>query len=465
MASPSLPALPTELIQEIARYLDSPGQLSLRLACRQLHAKTHHTFLDAHFSRRRHLFTEHSLKGLVALAQHADLGPAVRRLDLSLLPFEQQRDRNAMHNPTSPFHVPCPFRRAALTVFLNAQARCRRQNLDVELLTEALLRLPNLRALRVRNEPRGCWGFQRLGRELGWPAYIACGSRGQQHGAPLLPGTYAFETALVAIAAAGAGAAAIDEIEVEGGLPPSALVLSDLSMAEQLRAPLANLRVLTLFVNLPLRTVVIGDQEAGGGAGGGDAVATDALQSNPHFLSLLPNLEVLRLGAARGRTSNLDCFLAEVFLDVAPRKLKGLHLLHLDCRRDVLVPILRRCETLEYLVLEDGAVRDSCWRTAMRYAAEARHPSLAGVLCKRFEVLPDDEEDEDVAEGMSLDGARDGDGDDGERSPFLEYGDTPGPARHLVVDREDKWPGQQLPWRLFMTLEFWEKDRVLFQIQ
>ncbi|KAL1631444.1 hypothetical protein SLS54_000204 [Diplodia seriata] len=519
MASPNLPSLPTELIQEIARHLaaasdnNSGGQLlSLRQTCRQLHAKTHHPFLDQHFAHRRHLFTEHSLKALVAFSSSNDLlGPAVRRLDLSLLPFEHTRDRNALLNgsdPASPFHVPDPFRRAALAVFLNAQARCRRADVDVALLAEALARLPNLRVLRLRNEPAGCWGYRKLGRDLGWPAYMAGAGAGagwggrQVGGGPLLPGTYAFETALVAIAAAAAAgdgegegddggaaaAVAIQELEVEGGLPPSALVLGEWSLVERLRAPMAHVRVLTLFMSLPLRTTVIigggGDQGAGAGAATDAAAALDSNNSatTTHFLSLLPNLEVLRLGAARGRTSNLDRFLADTFLhddDVGPvvsGKLKALHLLRLDCRRgDVLGPILRRCHALEYLVLEDGAARESCWRPAMQYAAEKRHPSLTGVLCKRFEVLPDDDDEGDVVVGEAtmMTASPSGGGEEGGRSPFLEYGGgddaSAGPARHLVVDAREHGerpkPGRRLPWWVFATPEFWEKERVLFQIR
>ncbi|OJD29078.1 f-box domain cyclin-like protein [Diplodia corticola] len=557
MASPNLPSLPTELIQEITRHLaacsppsspcdSSPsphdGLLSLRQTCRQLHAKTHHPFLDRHFAHRRHLFTEHSLKALVALSSstypaitpdtnpnpNPDLAPAVRTLTLSLLPFEHTRDRNAaLHDPTSALHVPCPYRRAALAVFLAAQARGRRAGADVALLASALRRLPRLRCLRLRaNDPTACWGYRKLGRDLGWPAYmqVGAGGGGAGGGGAILPGTYAFETTLVAVAEAaagegdggGGGAAvpALRELDVEGGLPPSALVLDDRDLVERLRAPLAHVRVLTLFVSLPLRTVVIGGpdhQPAAGAAaataatGAGVISSADSMGrvpgSSTHFLSLLPNLEVLRLGAARGRTSNLDHFLAEVFSisstcavdDVIGSTLKALHLLRLDCRRaDVLGPVLRRCPALEYLVLEDGAARASCWRPAMRYAAEGRHPSLVGVLCKRFEVLPDDEDDEEggdgedgdgdgtdggslVGEGLMTAGGGGGELDGGSWSPFLEYedgGEAGGAARHLVVDRDDGMDddtrsglGERLPWWVFSTKEFWEKERVLFQIR
>lgn len=428
MESTSLLALPTELIQEIARQLDSPGRLSLRLVCRQMNAKTYHTFTDVHFTTRRHIFTEHSLNCLVSISQHPSLAQAVQNLELSLLPFEQ-RDRNAMHDPTSPFHVPEENSRTALTHFLDSQAHSHRSGKDVALLTRALTHLPNLRTLRIANEPSASWGYHHLGTALGWPAYMASSA----HGASL-PSVYGFDAALAAIQAS---AAAIHELDVAGGLPPSSLALPP-AAAARLRPSMAHLRVLTLLVSLPLRAAPA-MHDAG--------TTTTTTTNDDGLLALLPNLDVLRLGASRGRASNLDAFLAAVFRRAGWPRLRALHLFHLDARRDVLTPVLCRCAALEYLVLDDGRARGACWRPGMRYAA-TQHPTLVAVLCKRFEVLAEEEEE------------------DGERSPFLEY-DAPkdAAARHLVVDRENEWPRQQLPWAFLTGPEFWGKERVLFQMR
>ncbi|EKG22113.1 F-box domain cyclin-like protein [Macrophomina phaseolina MS6] len=462
MQSTNLLALPTELVQEIARQLDSPAQLSLRLSCRQMNAKTYHTFRDAHFTTRRHIFTEHSLQGLVSLAQHPSLAPAVQHLELSLLPFEQ-RDRNAMHDPTSPYHVPCASSRAALTTFLDAQACSHRTGQDAALLTRALQRLSNLRTLRITNRPDACWGFHSMGRALGWPNYVvrgqAAAAHPQQHA---LPSVYGFETALAALAAS-SGAFALHELDIAGGLPLAALALPTAAAAARLSASMAHVRVLTLFVSLPMRLAI----EAGTAQSNNNNTDDndDDETSNKHFLSLFPHLEVLRLGAARGRPSNLDHFLADVVLRAPWPRLKGLHLLHLDAQKEgVLQHVLAHCAALEYLVLEDGRARESCWRPAMRYAAEA-HPALVGVLCKRFEVVADDA----VVLGGGAPPQQQWGGDGEVRSPFLEY-DTQAvggseQARHLVVDREAKWVRQRFPWRFFTVPEFWRRDRVFFQMR
>ncbi|KAF2502716.1 hypothetical protein BU16DRAFT_521407 [Lophium mytilinum] len=83
--------LPTELVENIAYTLPLPDVKNLRLACRSIRDQIQHPFKDRFFRRKHINLTSESLKGLIEVARHPQLGPALSHLFINATPaFEKQ---------------------------------------------------------------------------------------------------------------------------------------------------------------------------------------------------------------------------------------------------------------------------------------------------------------------------------------------------------------------------------------
>ncbi|KAF2805029.1 uncharacterized protein BDZ99DRAFT_466706 [Mytilinidion resinicola] len=89
--SSQLIKLPTELVENIAYNLPLPDVKNLRLTCQSIRDQIHHPFKDRFFSRKHINLTSKSLKGLIEVARHPQLGPPLSHLFINATPvFEKQ---------------------------------------------------------------------------------------------------------------------------------------------------------------------------------------------------------------------------------------------------------------------------------------------------------------------------------------------------------------------------------------
>lgn len=88
MAGPSpakatLLSLPIEMLDRIFWLVDKSDLINLRLVCKLVHAVANGPFAVRHFSTRCHVVSEHSLKALLAISEHANFGAHIKTIIFS----------------------------------------------------------------------------------------------------------------------------------------------------------------------------------------------------------------------------------------------------------------------------------------------------------------------------------------------------------------------------------------------
>ena len=78
--------LPTELIEQIASYLDLPSTRSLRLTTPSLTKAVSHIFKERFFHNHTLIWTPQSLSSFLDITSHADFSPALRHLIIDATP-------------------------------------------------------------------------------------------------------------------------------------------------------------------------------------------------------------------------------------------------------------------------------------------------------------------------------------------------------------------------------------------
>ncbi|KAK6004403.1 hypothetical protein QM012_008265 [Aureobasidium pullulans] len=79
----TLSTLPIEMLGRIFWFVDKSDLINLRLVCKLVCAVANKPFAIRHFSTRCHVITEHSMKTLLALSEHANLGAHIKNIILS----------------------------------------------------------------------------------------------------------------------------------------------------------------------------------------------------------------------------------------------------------------------------------------------------------------------------------------------------------------------------------------------
>ncbi|KNG51641.1 hypothetical protein TW65_91138 [Stemphylium lycopersici] len=81
-----LTSLPTEIVEQIASYLDLPSTRSLRLTTLSLTKAISHIFKERFFHQHTLSWTPQSLSTFLAITSHADFSPALRHLIIDATP-------------------------------------------------------------------------------------------------------------------------------------------------------------------------------------------------------------------------------------------------------------------------------------------------------------------------------------------------------------------------------------------
>lgn len=80
---PTLSTLPIEMLDRIFWLVNDSDLINLRLVCKLLCAVANRPFAISHFSNMRHVMTEHSMKGLLAISAHEIFGAYIKKIILS----------------------------------------------------------------------------------------------------------------------------------------------------------------------------------------------------------------------------------------------------------------------------------------------------------------------------------------------------------------------------------------------
>ncbi|KAJ4389020.1 hypothetical protein N0V93_006482 [Gnomoniopsis smithogilvyi] len=136
-----LAKLPRELLDHVSSFLPTPAFNNLRLACKLVENKIFPYWSNAFFKRKQFMITAFSLQTLVDISRHATLGPCMTHLIIGLDYFRSVGQQYAnTRDDYQQFQDACD----AQELLLDTGAA-------LQLLTTALLNLPNLESIDVRN--------------------------------------------------------------------------------------------------------------------------------------------------------------------------------------------------------------------------------------------------------------------------------------------------------------------------
>ena len=198
-AADLLSPLPEELIDAVCKHLLPRDIRNLRLACRTLKEKSYHTFAICYFKVTQVMLTRESLQQLIELANDNRFGPNIKELQLCLVTFPEQATRRLTGHPSTKQEL-VEFRtisslgkhadegEASLTLheeqekyrralkrrrrrlygrYMHDQNKLRKQCIDVNLLADALSRLPSLESIALIgriDEVRPPWGARKISK-------------------------------------------------------------------------------------------------------------------------------------------------------------------------------------------------------------------------------------------------------------------------------------------------------------
>ncbi|ORX90193.1 hypothetical protein BCR34DRAFT_609149 [Clohesyomyces aquaticus] len=185
-----LSALPGELCDAIAANLDNQGVHNLRATCKTLHAKCDRQFAVHHFGVSTFMLTRKSLETLVAFSANSRFAPYIKELRIALTCFPSilktscgpdpltHEEHQALHEiqqgsdgQTTESMSKAVLgsrknlkrnRRRNYDRHMHDQCTIRKQGVDLQLLSDALGRLPRLETFTVldrydmKNMPWGC---------------------------------------------------------------------------------------------------------------------------------------------------------------------------------------------------------------------------------------------------------------------------------------------------------------------
>ncbi|KAJ4410343.1 hypothetical protein N0V82_009247 [Gnomoniopsis sp. IMI 355080] len=136
-----LATVPQELLDLVCRILPTPAFNNLRLTCRLMRERTFPDWSTAFFKKKQFMITAFSLQALVDISRHPTLGPCMTHLVIGLDNLRSIGQQTAR----------------TLDEYQQYQDACDAQELlldtgsALKLLTTALLNLPNLHNIDVRN--------------------------------------------------------------------------------------------------------------------------------------------------------------------------------------------------------------------------------------------------------------------------------------------------------------------------
>ncbi|KAG5218781.1 F-box domain-containing protein [Trichophyton interdigitale] len=166
----ALPNLPIELMEIIAKELDSNDLFNFRLVARAINTKVRYHFMKKYFSIRRHMMNTHSLQTLCKISEHPYLRRAVRTLEISSDHLSDRPPPYLQEEHTAPYRLLTPttiddgeYRRN-----LDEQSSMQNTGLDIALLARALNNLSNCHdvALRAKHDVLP-WGAATLQKQTG----------------------------------------------------------------------------------------------------------------------------------------------------------------------------------------------------------------------------------------------------------------------------------------------------------
>ncbi|KAJ0114811.1 f-box domain containing protein [Diaporthe amygdali] len=141
--------LPRELLDNVATSLPTQDFNSLRLACKELEAKTFPYWANCFFKKRQFMIDQFSLQTLVDISQHDALSKVISHLIIGLDEFRAFNLDRAFSSAAQNLQPLAEFDRWR-------SADCTQQALlygggAVDMLSRALVNLPNLRTIDLRD--------------------------------------------------------------------------------------------------------------------------------------------------------------------------------------------------------------------------------------------------------------------------------------------------------------------------
>ncbi|KAI2635113.1 hypothetical protein GGS21DRAFT_516949 [Xylaria nigripes] len=146
----SLLNIPLEVLLQITSYLTTPEYGYLRRTCKQIEASLFGTFTKEFFSKRQFALIEFSIRTLVDIAK-SRLGPSLTHLIIHL----EHLDMSSHYTPGGlPFHEGDSSRFLRYNQYYHefiSQYEFIYTGLDLEMLTDAIKHLPNLKTVGIRD--------------------------------------------------------------------------------------------------------------------------------------------------------------------------------------------------------------------------------------------------------------------------------------------------------------------------